>query len=59
MDAAWIRGLGPMLDRYLENFDDCFGRCDTRAHLPVYVRGQLSDLPRTSVGQKGAIQHFR
>jgi SRSO17 transposase len=49
MDAAQIRSLGPLLDRYLANFDDCFGRCDTRAHLPIYVRGQLSDLPRKSV----------
>ena len=49
MDATQIRRLGPMLDRYLAQFDDCFGRCDTRAHLPVYVRGQLSDLPRKSV----------
>jgi SRSO17 transposase len=49
MDACDIRSLGPMLDRYLAEFDDCFTRCDTRAHLPVYVRGQLSDLPRKSV----------
>src|SRR5437899_5109457 len=49
MDAAWIRGLGPALERYLANFDNCFARSDTRTHLPVYVRGQLSDLPRKSV----------
>ncbi len=49
MDAAQIRSLGPLLDRYLGHFDDCFSRSDTRAHLPVYVRGQLSDLPRKSV----------
>jgi SRSO17 transposase len=49
MDAARIRGLEPLLNRYLARFDDCFGRCDTRCHLPVYVRGQLSDLPRKSV----------
>lgn len=28
---------------------DCFGRRDTRAHFPVYVRGQLSELLRKSV----------
>jgi SRSO17 transposase len=49
MDAKQIRRLGPLLERYLSHFDDCFGRADTRAHLPVYVQGQLSDLPRKSV----------
>ncbi len=49
MDAKQIRRLGPLLDRYLAAFDDCFRRADTRAHLPVYVRGLLSDLPRKSV----------
>jgi SRSO17 transposase len=49
MEAAEIRRLGPLLDRFLSQFDDCFDRKDTRAHLPVYVRGQLSDLPRKSV----------
>jgi SRSO17 transposase len=49
MDAAWIDRLEPHLHQYLGNFADCFGRSDTRGHLPVYVRGQLSDLPRKSV----------
>lgn len=49
MDAKQIRGLQPMLARYLKRFDDCFSRKDTRAHLSVYVNGQLSDLPRKSV----------
>jgi SRSO17 transposase len=49
MDATQIRRLGPQLGRYLSQFDDCFARSDTRAHLPVYVQGQLSDLPRKSV----------
>jgi SRSO17 transposase len=49
MDGDQIRGLEPLLKRYLANFEDCFRRCDTRAHLPVYVCGQLSDLPRKSV----------
>ena len=34
--------------RYLKQFDDCFARKDTRAHLPVYVEGQLSDLDAKS-----------
>src|SRR5437762_7621010 len=49
MDAKRIRRWEPLLDRYLAQFHDCFGRCDTRGHLPVYVRGLLSDQPRKSV----------
>jgi len=49
MDAEQIRRLEPLLAGYLKRFDDCFARCDTRAHLSVYVRGQLSGLPRKSV----------
>jgi SRSO17 transposase len=49
MDAQEIRGLRPMLARFLRRFDDCFARKDTRAHLSVYVNGQLSDLQRKSV----------
>src|SRR5262249_37713452 len=49
MDAEQIRRLRPELGRYLRQFRDCFGNSSTRAHLPVYVRGQLSDLPRKSV----------
>lgn len=49
MDAAQIRQLKPRLNRFLARFDDCFARKDTRAHLPTYVKGQLSDLPDKSV----------
>jgi SRSO17 transposase len=49
MDADQIRGLRPALRRYLGHFADCFCDLRSRAHLPVYVRGQLSDLPRKSV----------
>lgn len=48
MDADQIRRLKPDLTRYLKRFDDCFARRDTRAHFPVYVEGQLSDLPAKS-----------
>lgn len=48
MDANQIRTLGPTLARYLKQFDACFDRRDTRAYLPVYVAGQLSDLPEKS-----------
>jgi SRSO17 transposase len=49
MDAQQIRRLRPELEEYLGQFDDCFARRDTRRHLPKYVEGQLSDLPRKSV----------
>jgi SRSO17 transposase len=48
MDAEQIRQLKPLLTRFLERFADCFGRRDTRGHLPVYVEGQLSDLTEKS-----------
>jgi SRSO17 transposase len=41
--------LKPELARFLQRFDDCFSRKDTRAHLPTYIHGQLSDLPDKSV----------
>ena len=49
MDIKQIRKLKPRLRQFLNRFDDCFPRKDTRAHLPVYVSGQLSDLPEKSV----------
>ena len=49
MDANQICGLEPKLAKFLDEFHDCFDRKDTRAHLGVYVRGQLSDLPEKSV----------
>ncbi len=49
MDVQQIRQLKPELTRYLNRFADCFRRKDTRAHLPTYVEGQLSNLPRKSV----------
>jgi hypothetical protein len=30
-----IRKLKPKLDKFLKQFDDCFPRKDTRAHLPI------------------------
>src|SRR4051795_9294231 len=49
MDIQQIRKLKPRLREFLKRFDDCFPRKDTRAHLPVYVSGQLSDIPQKSV----------
>ena len=49
MDVAQMQRLEPKLAQYLDLFRDCFARKDTRAHLGVYIRGQLSDLPEKSV----------
>jgi len=48
MDVRQIRRVGRALPQYLDEFADCFGRCDTRAYLKVYVKGQMSDLHRKS-----------
>lgn len=49
MEVQQIRKLRPRLRQFLKRFDDCFPRKDTRSHLPVYVSGQLSDIPEKSV----------
>lgn len=49
MNREQICQLRPMPSAYLKRFDDCFTRQDTRAHLHVYVEGQLSSLDRKSV----------
>lgn len=48
MDADQISRLKPELIRYLKRYDQCFARRDTQAHFPVYIQGQLSDLPAKS-----------
>jgi SRSO17 transposase len=49
MDVQELGRLKRKSDQFLRLFDDCFQRKDTRAHLPTYVSGQLSDLPQKSV----------
>lgn len=49
MDAKQIQRLGPLLETYLHQFDDCFGRSEPARHLRTYVTGQLSDLQRKSM----------
>jgi SRSO17 transposase len=49
MDVDQIRKLELKLAKFLDLFHDCFDRKDTRAHLGVYVRGWLLDLPEKSV----------
>jgi len=49
MDAQTILRIRPSLTQYLTQFDDCFGRVNSRRHLDTYIEGQLSDLERKSV----------
>ena len=49
MDAKQMKQLKPMLNQYLRQFDDCFGRIEPTERLQAYVTGQLSDLPRKSI----------
>ena len=49
MEAKDLRQLKPMLTAFLLEFAECFFRKDTRGHLPKYLEGQLSDIPRKSV----------
>lgn len=49
MTTDQILALGPELANFLSEFDDCFGRRETRGKLATYVRGQLGQLPRKSI----------
>jgi len=49
MEAKQIQQLRPLLNAYLRQFDDCFGRREPVALLKTYVLGQLSDLPRKTL----------
>lgn len=49
MDIPQLRQLKPKLRKFLKRFDAAFPRKDTRAHLPTYISGQLSDIPEKSV----------
>jgi SRSO17 transposase len=49
MDIPQLRKLKTRLRQFLKRFDACFPRKDTRAHLSVYVSGQLSDIPEKSI----------
>ena len=48
MTGEQIESLGSALREFLDEFADCFGRCEPRGKLAKYVRGQLSELPRKS-----------
>lgn len=46
MTLEQMRALGRKLSLFLTLFADCFGRCDARELLRVYVKGQMSNLHR-------------
>ena len=50
MTANEILAPRPRIEQFLRHFDECFVDERTRHHLRVYVYGQLSNLPRKSVG---------
>jgi SRSO17 transposase len=49
MDTEQIKQIGRKLKAFLAKFDDCFSRLEPRRDLLVYVKGQLSNLPRKSI----------
>ena len=49
MTLKQIAALGSKLTSFLALFADCFGRCDARKLLRVYVKGQLSNVHRKTV----------
>lgn len=49
MTDKQVAALGPAFTRYLGGFRSCFVTKNTFAHLGVYCRGLISDLPRKSV----------
>jgi SRSO17 transposase len=49
VEADEIGMLGPELKRFMRKFAGCFGRREPAEHAALYVRGQLSNLPRKSV----------
>jgi hypothetical protein len=49
MDAETLKSFLPEFTRFVGRFADCFCDHRCREHLPVYIRGQLSNLDRKSV----------
>ena len=44
-----IKGIGPELKKFVNQFSECFGRREPIDHALTYISGQLSNLPRKSV----------
>jgi SRSO17 transposase len=47
--AGEIERIGGELKAFMRRFSGCFGRPEPAGHAELYVRGQLSDLPRKSM----------
>ena len=46
MTLEQLAALGRKLTLFLGFFADCFGRCDARKLLGVYVKGQLLNMSK-------------
>jgi hypothetical protein len=58
MDAQQIRKLQPMLNKYLSEFDDCFGRSEpagTPLEVMPHVAFQRYHIERCFEGEKGEL----
>jgi len=42
MDIKQIKNMGRELNKFLEKFNDCFSRSESRQNLRTYIKGQLS-----------------
>lgn len=49
MDGNELRRIRRNLDRFLEQFSDCFKTAPSRRHLRTYVSGQIGNLERKSI----------
>lgn len=49
MDVKEIGRIGVELKRFMREFAECFGRREPSGHAGLYVRSQLSNLPRKSM----------
>jgi hypothetical protein len=54
MDVGQIKGMGGRWNKFLGEFDACFGRGEPRTDLRAYVREQLSNLKRKSLEPIGS-----
>jgi SRSO17 transposase len=57
MTLEQIAQLGRKLTSFLALFADCFGRCEARGLLKIYVQGQLSNVHRKTA--EAIALHFR
>jgi len=54
MDAETLKSFLPEFNRFIGRFADCFCDHRCRGHLPVSMRGQLSNLDRKRNGPRAS-----